>query len=232
MEQAQAPYKGLMEAIQPDQVDPLMAFLDNYQQDPLATAVGIINELQQGGTVPASLSMEALMQVLRGQQQMQVGEQPQPQAQPQQEQIPQWALDMQAQLQQLSQGDEQRGVAEQEAQQDAILQQAKTNIRSQLDQASIPAEIIDDEVVVAAIIASDGDELAAAKMLTDLRDKFLGQFTNGKTSAGAQPPRVQGQLPTAPRQGKRAAGGDRFLDNANVGARQFLEQQMGMNAGG
>src|SRR5438270_119915 len=50
LEQQYAPYKGLMDAVTPDQVQNLVTFLANYSSDPLATWMGLGQSLHEDGT--------------------------------------------------------------------------------------------------------------------------------------------------------------------------------------
>jgi len=222
MEQQNAPYQPLTQMVQPDQVENLVGFLNGYNADPVATVIGLVQQLQQEGNITAEQ-----LQQLTGQQQVPAAQNGL--AQPgQEEQVPQWAQELQQRLAQQDAEREAQAAQQQEAEMAQVMDQAKTNIRAQLTQGGIDESLVTDPMIVAAIIASDGDEQAAANMFSSLRDGFLGAFTNGKTTPGT-PPAVQGQLPVTPKPTGRR--GDSF-GAAKQGAKQFLAQQRQMAEAG
>lgn len=221
LEMQHAPYKGLAAVVQPDQVENLIGFLNNYSSDSAGTILGMLQQEIEAG----SITPEQLAQVTG-----QPAQAAQVEAQPgtEQEQVPQWAQELQNRL---ASQDAQKAAdeaAQQEAEQAQVMEQAKTNIRAQLTQGGIPVETVTDQMIVAAIIANNGDEQAAANMFSSLRDGFLGAFTNGKT-AGGKPPAVNGDLPAPAKPAGRR--GDGFAQ-AKTGAKQYLEQQKQMTASG
>jgi hypothetical protein len=220
MEQQYAPYQGLLQAVQPDQVENLVGFLNGYSNDPVATIVGIAQQLQQEGQLTAEH-----LAALTGQQ----AQAPQTPAQPGQEEMPPWAQELQQKLGAFEQQQQAQQQAQIEAEQGQMLEQAKAGIRGQLATAGITEELVTDEMIVASIIANDGDEQAAANMLSQMRQNFLGAFANGKTG-GPPAPNVQGEVKAPAKAGGRRRG-DGF-DDAKVGAKQYLEQQMAMGGGG
>lgn len=220
VEQQYAPYKGLVDVVQPDQVENLIGFLNGYSSDPVATTLGMVQQAVQEGTITA----EQLQELMGPTTSPQKGAQPD-----QEEQVPAWAQQLQQRLDQQDQKAQQEAEAAQEAELAQIMDQAKTNIRAQLTQGSIPENIVTDQMIVAAVIANDGDEQAAANMFSSMRDGFLGEFTNGKTTGG-QAPTVNGKIPDTPKPSKGRKG-DGFAE-AKTGAKQFLQQQANMAASG
>ena len=227
LEQRYAPYAGLMEHVQPNQVENLIGFLNGYANDSATTVLGLLQQGLQDGTI----TPDALQQIMPQQ-----APQPGQQAQPGQEDLPPWAQQLMQQQQEImgrfGQFDEAMTAQQQqeaEAEQERILGEAKTNIRAQLTQAEIGEDQVSDELLVASIIACDGDEQAAANLINQTRQNFLAAFTNGKT-AGGQPPAVNGDLPKpAATSGRKDPDG---FGSAKTQARQFLEQQAQMAASG
>jgi hypothetical protein len=222
MEQQHAPYNGLREAVPADQVENLVGFLNAYSANPVGTILGLLQQERDSGAITYEQLMEFVGAAPQEQQQQVQPGQGQP------EQMPDWARQMQARLEQYDQQAEQQQLAQQEAEQQAALDQAKINIRAQLTQGGIPENVVSDEAIVAAIIATNGDEQAAANMFSSIRDGLLGAFTNDKT-AGNRAPAVNGQLPETPQGPKRRGDG---FDEARTGAKQFLAQQAAMTARG
>lgn len=220
VEQQYAPYKSLVDTIGPDQVSNVVGFLNSYNTDPVATFLGMAQELQQAGTIPGTVSMESLQQLISGQQ---LAQQEAPSGQ---EDMPDWARQMQQQHEQqqarLAQQEQAEATARTEAENQQVLDQAKADILSQLSQAGIEDGIVGDEIIVAAIIASEGDAQAAGQLITGLRDTFLASFTKQQTGAAPKPPNVQGKLPQPPKTGRRRGDG---FDDARTGARAMLETQ-------
>jgi hypothetical protein len=219
MQQRMAPYQGVMDKVEADQVQNLIGFLDAYNSNPAATVLGLLQQEFQSGNITAEQLAE-----LTGQQPGQQAQPGQQEGQGQQEEMPAWARQMQQQLAQYQEREQQEEAARVEQEQAQTLQTAQTNIRGQLDTQGIPAELVTDEMITAAIIANNGDEAAAANMFAALRDGFLGNFTQSRTAPGTQP-RVNGQLPKPPAKGQRKGDG---FDEARTGAKQFLEQQRQM----
>lgn len=224
MEMQSAPYRGLMEAVPNDQVENLVGFINAYSNNPLGTVLGLLQQERDAGNITHEQLMEFVgaTPAVQGQQQPAQGQQLPT------DQMPDWARQMQSRLDQYDQQAQQQAEAAQEAELQTVYENAVGNIRAQLTQSGIPDTVVTDQVIQAAIIASDGDEQAAVNMLTAMRDGFLGAFTNGRTANG-QAPAVNGQLPQVPKPSK---GRDDGFRDARVGARQYLEQQMGMAARG
>lgn len=219
IESQYAPYKGLMDTVAPEQVDNVLGFLQGYNENPAATILGIVQQMQQDGT----LTPEQLAQLNGAPPQTQ-----QQQPQPGQEEMPEWAQQMQARLAQYEQRDQQQAEQQEQAEQQAILEQATTGIRGQLTTSGISPEMVSDETIVAFIIAHNGDEQAAANAISQMRQNFLADFTNN--SGERKEPTVQGQLPGQPKQsGRKDRDG---FDAAKAGARQMLEQSARANASG
>lgn len=216
LEQQSAPYQPLTQILAPDQVENMVGFLNAYNSDPTATVLGMVRQAMEDG----SLTGEQLTELAGGQQAPAPGQQAQP---GQEEQIPAWAREMQGRFAQFDQAMEAQQAQEAEAEQQAILDQAKTGIRGQLTQGGIPEDIIGDEMIVASIIAHNGDEAAAAQSLLQLRQNLLGDFTNKPTPAAKQPTQ-QGKLPQQPKKsGRRDPDG---FGEAKLGAEQYLKQQV------
>lgn len=218
LETQYAPYKGLIDTVSADQVSNLIGFLKGFNQDPMATYLGMAQDMQQNGVIPAGVDLAQLQALLSGQQQAPAGQQQQ------EGEVPGWAQELKNQVEQQQARAQAQQEAEQQAQTDAEYQEtlatSLTNIRGALNTAGIEAETVTDKMIVAAIIASDGDEQVAGQMLTGLRDSFLASFT--KSNGGApRPPNVQGQLPQPPRSQKKGDG----FDDARTGAAQLLAQR-------
>jgi hypothetical protein len=227
IEQQFAPYRGITDAVAPEQVENVVGFLNAYNADPPGTVLGMVQQAIEDGSITAEQ-----VQQLSGQQVPAGGQQ----AQPGQEDMPQWARELQAENQRLqgkfSQQEatqQQEAQAKAEADNDAALEQAKTGIRTQLTDGGISAEAVPDNIIVAAIIANNGDEAAAAQSLLTMRTALLGEFTQTKTPPGGKKPAQQGKLP-ASKQGSRRRG-DGF-DGARQGAEQMLAQRMANAASG
>jgi hypothetical protein len=214
MEQQYAPYKGLTEAIQPDQVQGLLGFLNNYSNDPLSTWLGLAQSLQESGVInnPA-FNMDALQAMIQGQQQqapvagMGGGEE-----------IPPWAQEMQAQLQQYQQQEQARQEQAQQQQEAQLLQDAHSQMREALTAGGVPEEVQTDQRLTAALIVHEGDVQAAIQSFTTDREGYLKGFVGQN---GQQPPPRVGNIDVPNNlKGKK---GDSFRQ-ASLGAEQMLKQ--------
>lgn len=219
MEMENAPYKPLTALVGPDQVENLVGFINAYGADAPGTVLGLVQQGIQDGSITA----DQVAQLTQGAPAAQT------QAQPADgEQIPQWAQELQQRLAQQDAAEQQRATQQAEAEQAQIMEQAKTNIRAQLTQGGIDESLVNDQMIVAAVIAHNGDEQAAANSFIQLRQGLLGAFTNEKTTPGKQPTQ-RGQVPKpAAKPGRRGDG----LAEAKSGARAFLEQRAEMAGSG
>jgi hypothetical protein len=233
MEQQYAPYKGLLDAIQPDQVQGLLQFIDNYNSNPLETWMGLGQSLQQDGTIQnPDFSIEALQALVQQQQQAQAQGQPGEMGD-----MPPWAQAMQQSLQGVTQYIESQQQAEQARQQaeaqrqnEAMLTEARGQIRAQLTAAGIPEGAVTDADITASLISRQGDMNAVIQGFTQFRDNLLGNFTNTNAN-GQKPLAINGAPPQAPKGGLRAKPGDGFR-TATQGAEQFLRQANAAEAQG
>jgi hypothetical protein len=228
MEQQYAPYKGLLDAIQPDQVQGLLQFIDNYNSSPLETWMGLGQSLQQDGTIQnPNFSIEALQALVQAQQEAGMGG-----AQGQMGDMgdmPPWAQAMQQSLQSLTQfmdtqqqAQQAQQQAEMQRQNDAMLTEARGQIRAQLTAAGIPDGIISDEDITSALITHQGDMNAVVQRFTSLRDAFTGNFVNTNAN-GQRPLTINGAPPQAPGGGLKEKKGDGFR-SASKAAEQYLMQ--------
>lgn len=228
IEQQFAPYRGITDAVAPEQVENVVGFLNAYNADPPGTVLGMVQQAIEDGSITAEQ-----VQQLSGQQVPAGGQQAQPDEGGDE---PQWAKELRAENQRLQgkftqqeQAEQQRQTEEAEAQNAAALEQAKTGIRTQLTDGGISAEAVPDNIIVAAIIANNGDEAAAAQSLLTMRTALLGEFTQTKNPGGKQP-KQQGKLPAQKAEGGRRRG-DGF-DDARKGAEQFLATRVAGAASG
>jgi hypothetical protein len=220
MEEQNAPYKGLMDAVPADQVQALLEFLNGWSQNPMETWVGLAQSMQQDGVLGAHITPEALQAFIQGEGAQQQGQQ----QQQGQDEMPVWAQQMQQKLSAYEQAEEQRNLAQQEAEQDQMLQTAKSTIREQLTQAGIAEDQISDEMIIGAIIANNGDVAQATTHFINLRDKMLSAFTQGKT--GPTAPRVNGNVPDAPKQNSKTPRKGDVFGGVKDAALQRLKQSM------
>jgi DNA-binding protein H-NS len=219
-----------MGAVQPDQVQNLMQFLQNYSQDPLATWLGLAQSLQEEGVIQnPEFSVEQLQGMIFPQQDPTAG-------MPGAEEMPPWAQQMAQQLQQMTQAEqaraqqeEQRAAQQEAAMQDQMLTEAKATIREQLKAAGIHSDgLVTDEQLVAGLIAHNGDINQVVQSYSGLRDGFLKEFTTAN-GQGPRQPTVRGEVPGAPKGTPRPRAGDGFRE-ASIGAAQMLA--MGAAASG
>lgn len=206
MQQRTAPYQGIMDRVPADQIQNLIGFLDSYNNNSAATILGLLQQEFQAGNITAEQLAE-----MTGMQQTQ--QQP-----TQQEEMPVWARQMQQQLAQYQEREQQMQEAATQRELAETHQSALANIRAQLTQGQIPENLVTDEMITAAIIATNGDEQAAANMFTALRDGFLGNFTQNRTTPGSEP-RINGELPKGPAKTQRKGDG---FDDARTKSLQYL----------
>jgi hypothetical protein len=225
MEQQYAPYKGLTDAIPPDQVQGLLGFLNNYSSDPVNTWLGLAQTLVENGTISnPAFNVEQLQAMISGQAPVDpsmMGQQGQ-MGQAGQEEIPPWAQEMQAKLQQYEQQEQTRQQAAQAAQEAQVLGEAHAAMREQLQAAGLPQDLISEEQMTAALIVHQGDINAAVGSFTGLREGLLGGFV-AQNGQGPGQPRVNGEL-NVPSTGIKGGKGKDAFRQASIGAQQMLAQ--------
>jgi len=216
-----APYKTLMDQVQPDQVQNLLGFLGNYATDPVATWLGLAQSLQEEGLIQGpNFSVDAIQALMNAQ-----GPSPAEYGD-----IPPWAQQMMSEQSQITQfisaqqeAEQERAAAEEGRQQEALLEEAKGTIRETLKSSGIPDGLISDEQIVSSLITFKGDISMAAQSFMGMRDGFLKDFTTANSN-GSRAPTVRGGTPEAPKEGLRPRSGDPFRE-ASTAAQQFLAQQ-------
>lgn len=228
LEQQTSPYKSLMDSVPADQVQNLQGFLQQYQQDPLNTWMGMAQSLIDDGQISnPAFSIEQLQNMIAVQQQQ---AQPGQQQMPGGEEIPPWAQQMQAQLQQYQQAEQQRQAQAEAAQQEQMLGEAHNGMKQTLVAAGLPETALTTELMNGAIIANNGDVARATSMLTQMREAVLTGFTQANGS-GSRAPTITGGPPQVPNEGLRSKGGDGFR-NASIAAEQALKQSAAAGAQG
>lgn len=233
LEQRMAPYKDFMGSVDPGDVGQLMQFLQSYNQDPMSTIMGLVaNQHEQGAIKNPEFSLEALQSMLQG------GGGAPAQGSAPTDDMPAWAQEMRQQLGMLSQGEEQRQQQAQlqqqqtqQAENDRILSEGHTEIRSQLKAAGVPevkqdgnTPFFSNEQLTASLITHQGDITAVVQDLISMRDGFLGGFVQ-QNGGQRGPAPMNGGAPEAPSEGKlRPKRGDGFRA-ASIGAEQTLRQR-------
>lgn len=225
LEQQYAPYKDVMSAVQPDQVQDLLGFLNNYSQNPLQTWLGLAQSLKDGGHITnPEFDMDALVSYMT----QQVMQEPDPE-------MPPWAQQMAQQLQQMSQAEEQRQMmaqqqtaTQEQQQQQQMLAEARTAVRSQMTAAGIPTDLYSDGDLTGLFISYNGDVDQVVQRIIAQRDGLLGNFTQ-QNGGGRQPPTINGGVPQAPKNSSLTPKrGDGFR-SASMGAEQMLLQANAAN---
>lgn len=222
LEQRNAPYQSLMEAVQPDSVNDLVTFLQNYNQDPVATWLGLGGALHEAGHIEnPQFSIDSVQGLLQA-----------PQAPPDPT-MPEWAQQLQQRLDSLTQDSEARNQTEQQRQaeqqaneQKQMLAEAHSTISETLKNAGLPEGLVTPEMMTGALVSHRGDVQAAAQEFITYKEGLLKSWVE-QNSTGPKPPTVNGGMPTAPKQGLKPKSGDGFRA-ASRGAEQFLRQNGGV----
>lgn len=227
LEQAQAPYRDLMSRVSPDQVQNLLGFLSQYENDPVNTWMGLAQSLKDEGhiTNPAFDVSQLQQMVAMQQQEAQQGQG----GQPAQGDMPPWAQQMAAELGAMKQAEQARVSAQEEESQQQALGQAHAGMRQTLVAAGLPEDSITTDMLNSALIASKGDPAGATSMLTNFRESVLRGFTQSNGS-GPAAPRINGEV-KAPEGTLRGKSGDGFRE-ASVAAQQALMQSNAASAQG
>jgi hypothetical protein len=222
MEQRHAPYQSLMQAVQPNDVQDLVTFLQNYNQNPLDTWLGLGQALHEAGHIEnPQFSVDSVRGLVQA-----------PQSAPDPT-MPEWAQSLQQRLDALSQDSEQRNQTEQQrqaeqqaAEQQQMLAEAHSTIAETLKNAGIPDGLVTPEMMTGALVANRGDVNLAAQSFAGLKEGLLKNWVE-TNSTGPKPPTVNGGMPTAPQGGLKPKSGDGFRA-ASRGAEQFLRQNGGV----
>jgi len=216
LEQQLAPYRGLMQAVPEDQVQNMIGFMNQWGADPVSTWLGLAQSLKDDGIITnPAFSIEQLAPLIQAQQMAQPG------TGVGGEEVPAWAQQIQARIEQIEAMENQRVAQVEEQQQQQMLGEAQVNMRATLASAGLPEDLLSQELLNSAIIAQNGDVAAATTMLTNMRESILKGFTESNGS-GPKPPTMVGGAPQAPQQGNlRPRQGDAFRQ-ASVAAEQAL----------
>lgn len=237
LEQDHAPWKALAEAgVDPQAIQSLVAFDQNFSQDPFGTWLALAENMQKEGVLSDELDLSVVKAIQEGKDAGGEGAGGPDNGQPGEgEQIPSWAQQMMQENEELKQrldGREQSEAAQQRAQQ---LQTALGQMKSQLTEAGYTEENLpDDNALTGLLIAHQGDVAKVIASLTGLREGVLkGLTTNGKEpddpeSGGEGPDMPKG----APSVAKRTGGRSRAFAKANQGAQQMLEAKQRAEAQG
>lgn len=232
LEQRMAPYKGFMDSVPGDQVQGVQQFLQNWSADPLATWKGMAQSLVENGLIKSpGFSAEALESLINGQNPGFAPAQGVAQAAPG-EQIPDWAQQMQTQLQTYQQQEQQRQQQAEAQQNEQILNEAHTGMREQLVAAGFSPEIVQGftpQQLSAAIITNNGDVAQAVTSIVGMRDSLVGGFVQ-QNGQGARPATVTGDLNTPKSKVGKGRGTKDQFRQASLGAEQMLRQGAVANA--
>ena len=221
MQQQYAPYKSVMDAgLDGDTVQSLVAFNQQFSQDPVGTWMELAVNMQKAGTLSGDLDLEAVKAILEGKD---PDEGEAPAGGEEGEEIPPWAQRLEQRIN--AQDEEAKTQKEQETQQQRAgeLKTAMGNMRTQLTEAGYPEDAITDEILRAALIANQGDVDKALQQLTGLRESVLKGFTEKKNGGDDSDLEMPNGSPKPPARESRGPSGA-FAD-ARKGARQMLERQ-------
>lgn len=211
LEQQYAPYKPLLEqGYTQENVQALLNFAQEYDQNPLGLWYRMAQQLEQQGVLPEDLDVEDLGRILQGLPPMneEGGEGGEGGADPRDAQIQQLTQMVQQLQQRLDQGDQ----LQMQRQQDGLLQNRLATMKAQLKEAGVPEDAVTDEFLVGSIIAHKGDVAAATQALTGYREASLKGFTQQATEQSADLNMPKGAPPAGekkrpPKDGFEAARG-------------------------
>ncbi len=224
LEQRLAPFKELADAgLDADTVKGIVALNNSFDKDPMGTWVNMGREMQQRGMLPDVLNMEAVQEILEGKE----AEEPEGEGQePGEEEIPQYARELQERLDRREKEDQEREAQQKAQAQEQQLEQAVQNITAQLKEAGLTDDAIAKINIMGPIIANKGDPDAALQEIIGFREEVLKGLTDNPNPGGED----QGLTltdkgpPKAPDSGLRGRSSKGFAE-ANKSAKQFLDRQ-------
>jgi hypothetical protein len=231
LEQQLAPVRPLLEAgYNPNQIQGLVRFAQDFGQNPMGAWLNMAQHLQQAGVLHNDLDLETVARVAAGESieddgsetQMQGLEGLPPQVSQTIQGLQQQIQEQQRMLQELTDSRQQEQVQAQQRTQQAMLQRTLGNMREALQAEKYPGDLATDDRLVSAIYQARGDAQRAVRTLIDERSAMLKGFTqaNQEAQPGGQL-RVTG-TPPGPQQTPRRNGDS--WDKARAGATQFLKQ--------
>lgn len=226
LEQTYAPYKPLVErGFTPEQVQNLVGFLNDFDTDPKAVWLSLGRSLLEQKVLHDDLDVDVLEQIVNGQD-IDVEEPPPggvpPGTDPNGE-MPQWAVELKQQYDQLAQAEQQRQQTLQQQQEDQLMQQQLGQMRATLVQAGYKEEQIADEMLIGSLIAHRGDADKAVQALTGLRSESVRDFVETKTTKSGGEPNLPKGAPPVKEKAKTGGKRDAFAD-ARSAAEQMLKQ--------
>lgn len=236
-----APFKPLIEGgYQPQDIQAVMQFGEQLQQDPVGTVIGLLERLQETGAVHAEMDLDAVRAAAEGRFEEETGGLPgditEPAVSGQEGGIPDWAMALQQQNQQILQRFQQQDAQTQQRTQDALLKNRVGQFSQELEKAGINvSETFEDpkaaeKWLVANLMTHGMDVGAAVQGVIGFKEAAMkGLVDETDESHGTNDLELPRGVPSKP----RAPGGrqDAYA-KANAAALNDLQRNIRANAQG
>lgn len=229
LEQQYAPYKFLLESgVDADAIKNLIAFDQQFSQNPTGIFLNLAENLQKEGKLPSDLDLAVLKAIVNGEPLPGEGEEEPVEGGGGEEDIPTWGQQLMEMVKsmQADRETEKQQSAEQERSQK--LDKALGDITGQLKEAGYAEESIPSkEILTGMLIAHQGQVDKVISDLTGLRENVLKGLKNGQRSESENEdngPNIPNGVPKP--QKTSIKGRHSEFDDARKGAAQMLESKL------
>jgi hypothetical protein len=229
LEQQLAPLKPLFDqGLDVENVAALGGFAVEFNQDPTEAWLNLARRMQspEVGLLPPDLDLDAVAAAASGQGASDSQGEQQPAGPGQAEGANPEVAELARRLQAMEQATQQRQVQERQAADKQALDQALDGMRSQLQEAKVPEP--GEELLVATLIATNGDTEKAVQMLIEHRNNGIKDLAQQPTGGGSELEMPKG----APKSGKKSGRKGGPWGTARDGAAQMLKSRNQAQAAG
>lgn len=229
LEQSSAPYRELADAgLDANTVKGIMALNQAFDKDPTGTWVRMGREMQQNGSLPDTLDLDAVVTILEGKD---VEEPAGGGGEGGEEEVPKWAQELKADAERRQQREDQETQTRAQQEQDQALNTAMEGMKSQLKEAGLSDDEIATINLTGPIIANQGDPDKATQEIINFWSAGRKSLTDNPTPGGnGEGPNMPNGAPQVDSGLKGTGRGSAFTE-ANKAAKQMLERRRATESG-
>jgi len=224
LEQSHAPFKAFSDAgIDSNSAAGLIQLSQSFSRDPMGTWVAMGRQMQQEGTLPDSLDIDAAESILKGEdlnEEAPAGEGAEgaDELNPQLKEVLTWKQEEEARRQQ----EEQTQVQQRQAQ---ALKGAEDGITAQLKEAGLTDQELENVNITGALITAQGDPDKALQSIIAFWEAAKGRLAKPTDKDDDTELEMPNGAPKVADSGIKGRRGSKSFNEANVGAKQFLRRQ-------
>lgn len=218
LEEQYAPFKQLPQGMTPETLQGYSQLDQEFAKDPIGTWVRMGQTMQESGDLSDELDFEALQSILNGEEDKPSDATAEPGTDGEQDIDPRLAAALEK-IDQLEGRFSQEDQAKQQAEQDKLLDENLSGMRTKLTEAGIDAELLTDELLIGQLMATRGDADKATQTISGFREGSLKGFTEkARQEKTGKDLKLPNGTPKAPEKSRGDSWGD-----AKAGAKHMLE---------